>query len=129
MTLTEIAIALVVAGMLMSIGLLRGATLSSRYQLAIAAEQVASDLQRARLEAIRLNTPVALLRTSLTEYQIPGVVTRTLAGGIAFDSLAPVSVQFSSRGRLVGAPSVLQIQHGGDVKQVSIAGGGATTIQ
>jgi hypothetical protein len=129
MTLVEVAIVLVVAGTLMSVGLLRGATLSSRYQLAIAAEQVATDLQRARLEAIRRNTPVALLRTSLTEYQVPGVVSRTLVGGISFDSLAPVSVQFSSRGRLVGAATALSVQHGGDVKQVSIASGGVTTIQ
>jgi Tfp pilus assembly protein PilV len=129
MTLVEVMIALVVVGLLLSISLLRGGTLSSRYQLAIATEQLAADLQRARLEAIRLNAPVTFQRTSLTQYQIPGVVTRTLAGGIAFDNLAPASVQFSSLGRLVGAPSAFLLQHGTEARQVSVAAGGALTIQ
>jgi type II secretory pathway pseudopilin PulG len=129
MTLVEVAIVLSIAGVLLAIGLMRSTTLSRQYQLAIATEQVAADLQRARLEAVRRNMSITFQRTSVTQYQIAGVLTRTIAGGAYFDSLAPASVQFSSRGRLVGTPSSFQLRSGVHTKTVSIAAGGALEIQ
>ncbi len=129
MTLVEVLIALSILAVLVSMAILRGAALSNRYQLAITTEQIASDLQRARLEAIRRNTPVTFQRAGVTQYQIPGILTRTLQGGVHFDTLAPASVQFSSRGRLVGSPSSFQLRLGDETKQVSVSGGGALAIQ
>ena len=128
--LIGLMMAVAVASLILAIAVPRTINFANNYQLQVAAEQLAGDLQRSRLDAMRLNTTVTFLRTSATTYQVGGVSVSTLYGGATFSGGDPASVQFSAFGRLVGSPALFQVlgPHGG-IKQVRVSQGGITTVQ
>lgn len=128
--LVSLMIAVAVASLILAIAVPRSINFANNYQLQVAAEQLAGDLQRSRLDAMRLNTPVTFQRLSGTAYQVGAVAVSTLYGGATFSGGDPSSIQFSPFGRLVGGPAVFQVQgpHGG-TKLVRVAQGGITTVQ
>lgn len=128
--LVGLMMAVAVASLILAIAVPRSINFANNYQLQVAAEQLAGDLQRSRLDAMRLNAPVTFQRLNTTTYQVGGVAVSTLYGGATFSGGDPTSVQFSPFGRLVGSPALFQVRgaHGG-IKQVRVAQGGITTIQ
>src|SRR5688500_20165133 len=107
--------AVAVASLILAIAVPRTKNFANNYQLQVAAEQLAGDLQRSRLDAMRLNTTVTFLRTSATTYQVGGVSVSTLYGGATFSGGDPAGVQFSAFGRPVGSPARVELvgRHGG----------------
>jgi hypothetical protein len=128
--LVSLLVAVVVASLILGIAVPRSINFANNYQLQVAAEQLAGDLQRSRLDAMRLNTPVTFQRLSGNAYQVGAVAVSTLYGGATFSAGDPSSIQFSPFGRVVGAPALFQVRGPqGGIKQVRVAQGGITTVQ
>lgn len=128
--LVSLMVAVAVASLILAIAIPRSINFANNYQLQVAAEQLAGDLQRTRLDAMRLNAPVTFQRLNGTAYQVGGVAVSTLYGGATFSPGDPSSIQFSPFGRLVGGPALFQVRGPqGGIKQVRVAQGGITTVQ
>ena len=128
--LVGLMMAVAVASLILAIAVPRSINFANNYQLQVAAEQLAGDLQRSRLDAMRLNTTVTFQRLNTTTYQVGGVAVSTLYGGATFSGGDPTSVQFSPFGRLVGSPALFQVRGPqGGIRQVRVAQGGTTSIQ
>lgn len=128
--LVSLLIAVVVASLILGMAVPRSVNFANNYQLQVAAEQLAGDLQRTRLDAMRLNTPVTFQRLSGTAYRVGGVAVITLYGGATFSGGDPSNIQFSPFGRLTGAPALFQVRGPqGGIKQVRVSQGGVATIQ
>ncbi len=128
-TLMELLVALAVMSVLMGIIGARGIEMIGRYQLSIATEQIAADIKRTRLEALRLNTPVTFQRLDDSTYQVGTIPARRLYGGARFTAASPNTAQFSSVGRLVGAATEFGVQRNGTLKRIRIATGGMVMVQ
>ena len=128
--LVSLLVAVVVASLILGMAVPRSVNFANNYQLQVAAEQLAGDLQRTRLDAMRLNTPVTFQRLSGTAYRVGGVAVITLYGGATFSGADPASIQFSPFGRLAGVPALFQVRGPqGGIKQVRVSQGGVATVQ
>ena len=128
--LVSLLMAVAVVSLILGMAVPRSINFANNYQLQVAAEQLAGDLQRSRLDAMRLNVPVTFTRLSGTAYQVGGVAMSTLYGGATFSLGDPSSLQFSAFGRLVGSPVLFQVQGPkGGIKQVRVSQGGVATVQ
>lgn len=129
-TLVEAVMVMVLAGMLMAIGLPRFREQRSRYQLDTAAYQLAGDLRRAQIEAIRRNQPVTLERINDSTYNVDFIGDRLLTDNVRFaTALSADSVRLAAFGPPTTGAQSFVVQIGGAQKTVTVSAAGLVTVQ
>ena len=79
-TLLEMLVVLAIIGILMAVGFPNLTTWQIRSTVDNAAQQLASDIDRQRIETKRLNTPQVIEVVNLSSYKV-GTVTKTMPPG------------------------------------------------
>ena len=129
-TLVEIVMVIVVAGMLMAIALPRLRNQRERYLLDTAAYQLAGDLRRAQIEAIRRNQPVTLERINDSTYNVDFIGDRLFEGRVKFSTaLSADSVRLATFGPPTTGARSFVVQRSGAQKTVTVSAAGLVTVQ
>ncbi|HYF38717.1 MAG TPA: GspH/FimT family pseudopilin [Gemmatimonadales bacterium] len=129
-TLVETMMVIVVAALLVGIALPRFREQRRRYQLDTAAHQLAGDLRRAQVEAIKRNQPVTLERINDSTYNVDFIGDRIFEGSVKFSTgLSADSVRLAAFGPpTTGARSFVVIRDGAQ-KTVTVSAAGLVTVQ
>ena len=135
-TLIETALVVVVMGLMLAIAAPRFTAMRAGFTIDTAAYQLAGDLRRAQVEAVKRNVTVTVAKTAATTYDITyivGGVTQTVANrtfepGAQFD-VAAMTVSFASFGPPIGGGATFTITHAGRTKTVTVGGNGLVTVQ
>jgi Tfp pilus assembly protein FimT len=124
-----------IVGLLIAIAVPRFTGMRNGLLLDTAAYQVAGDLRRAQVEAIKLNRTVQVLKTGSSTYSIQSInpavtvlFARTLETGVQFGAAA-MTVSFASFGPPIGGGAVFTIEGGGRTKTVTVGANGLVTVQ
>jgi prepilin-type N-terminal cleavage/methylation domain-containing protein len=129
-TLVETLMVIVMVGILIGIALPRFRQSRGRYQLDTAAYQLAGDLRRAQIEAIRRNQPVTLERNNDSTYNIDFVGNRLFEGSVKFStSLSADSVRLATFGPPTTGARSFVVQRDGIQKTVTVSAAGLITVQ
>lgn len=127
-TMLEIIIVLVIAGLIMMFGFPQVGETLRRMELDGATQQLASDLRRARIEAMRRNTSVYVAKTDSVTYEIEYVGDRTLPSDVVFDVSSPDTVRFASFGPTLTGPATYTLSLGGYSGTVFVEASGLATV-
>ena len=134
-TLVETALVVVIMGMLLAIAAPRFTAMRNGFLIDTAAYQVAGDLRRAQVEAIKLNKTIQVVKTGTSTYDIqsinPGVTViyaRSLEPGIGFAAGA-MTVSFASFGPPIGGGAAFTLNYAGRTKTVTVGANGVVTVQ
>jgi prepilin-type N-terminal cleavage/methylation domain-containing protein len=138
-TLVETLLVIVVVGILLAIALPRFAEARQRMQLDTAAYQLAGDLRRAQVEAIKRNRTIELAKTGASTYDIQSVATllvplvtvfhtRAFESNVTFAAGA-MSVQMASFGPPIGGGANFTVELNGRQKVVTVSASGLVTVQ
>ena len=129
-TLVETMMVIVLAGMLLGIALPRFREQRRRYQLDAAVHQLAGDLRRAQVQAIRRNQPVTLERINDSTYNIDFIGDRRIEDGVRFDpGLSADSVRLAAFGPPTTGARTFVVQRDGAQKSVTVSAAGLITVQ
>lgn len=129
-TLVEAVMVMVVAGMLMAIALPRFREQRDRYRLDSAAYQLAGDLRRAQVEAIRRNQPVTLERINDSTYNVDFIGDRLFQGSVKFaTALSADSVRLATFGPPTTGARSFVVRRSGAQKTVTVSAAGLVTVQ
>ena len=129
-TLVEAVMVMVIAGLLMAIALPRFRNQRNRYSLDTAAYQLAGDLRRGQIEAIRRNQPVTLERINDSTYNVDFIGDRRLADKVRFAAaLSADSVRLATFGPPTTGARSFVVQIGGAQKTVTVSAAGLVTVQ
>ncbi len=134
-TLVETALVVVIMGLLLAIAAPRFTAMRNGLQLDAAAYQVAGDLRRAQVEAVKRNKTIQVVKQDASTYLIqsltPAVTvlhTRVLEPGIEFGAAA-MTVSFASFGPPIGGGATFTITYAGRTKTVTVGANGLVTVQ
>ena len=127
-TLVETALVVVVMGLMLAIAAPRFTAMRAGFTIDTAAYQVAGDLRRAQVEAIKRNQTITVAKTAATTYNITQIGDRALEPGVTFDAGA-MTVSFASFGPPVGGGATFTITHSGRTKTVTVGANGLVTVQ
>lgn len=136
-TLVETLVIIVMVGMLLGIALPRFAEMRRGLQLDTAAHQLAGDLRRAQVEAIKRNRTIALGVTGTSTYSIRSVpppspltvyFTRSFSSGVTFGAGATM-VQMRAFGPPATGAATFIVQSGTAQKSVMVSAAGLVTVQ
>ena len=134
-TLIETALVIVIAGMLIGIAAPRFTAMRRGFQLDTAAYQLAGDLRRAQIEAIKRNKTVRVSKTATSTYAVetltPAVAllyNGSFETGVGFAAGA-MTVSFASFGPPIGGGAAFPITFGGRTKTVTVGANGIVTVQ
>jgi Tfp pilus assembly protein FimT len=128
-TLVEALIVMVMAGMVLGIALPRFANMRQRMQLDTAAHQLAGDLRRAQVEAIKRNQSLKLAKTGASTYSIDSIGTRTFEGSVTFDGGSMDSVRMRAFGPPVTGAVTFIVSRAGVQKSVIVSAAGRISVQ
>jgi prepilin-type N-terminal cleavage/methylation domain-containing protein len=134
-TLVEVALVIVIAGMLLGIAVPRFRGMRNGFLITTAAHQLAGDLRRAQVEAIKRNVTVTVAKTAATTYSMTYIVggvgqtmaNRTFEPGIQFGAAA-MTVSFASFGPPVGGGATFTITYAGRTKTVTVGANGLVSV-
>ena len=127
-TLVETALVVVVAGMILAIAAPRFTAMRNGMRLDTAAYQLAGDLRRAQVEAIKRNQTVIVAKTNDTTYNVQFIGNRVFETGVRFAAPA-MTVSMASFGPPIGGGGTFTIVHGGRTRTVTVGGNGLVTVQ
>ena len=134
-TLVEVALVIVIAGMLIGIAAPRFTAMRNGFQLNTAAHQLAGELRRAQIEAIKRNKTIRVVKTGTSTYDVesltPAVTVlyiRSFEPGVEFDAAA-MTVSFASFGPPIGGGATFTINFGGRTRTVTVGANGIITVQ
>jgi prepilin-type N-terminal cleavage/methylation domain-containing protein len=129
-TLVEAVMVMVVAGLMMAIALPRFREQRDRYALDTAAYQLAGDLRRGQVEAIRRNQPVTLERINDSTYNVDFVGDRLFEGSVKFSiALSADSVRLAAFGPPTTGARSFVVRRSGAQKTVTVSAAGLVTVQ
>jgi prepilin-type N-terminal cleavage/methylation domain-containing protein len=129
-TLVEAVMVIVLAGILLGIALPRFREQRRRYELDTAAHQLAGDLRRAQVEAIRRNQPITLARINDSTYNVDFIGDRLFEGSVKFNTgLSAVSVRLAAFGPPTTGARSFVVERDGAQKTVTVSAAGLITIQ
>jgi len=125
----EISIVVLIAGVIVMTGVPTIAGTVDKMQLDGATEALASDLRRARIDAIRRNGSVYVAKKDSVTYEIQYVVgDRTLSNGVSFEAGSPDTVKFASFGPTLSAPATYTVSLAGSSNTVRVTGSGLLQV-
>jgi prepilin-type N-terminal cleavage/methylation domain-containing protein len=134
-TLVEIALVIVIVGMLIGIAVPRFTAMRNGLQLDTAAHQLAGELRRAQIEAVKRNKTIRVVKTGTSTYDVesltPAVTvlySRSFEPGVGFTAGA-MTVSFPSFGPPIGGGAAFPITFGGRTKTVTVGANGIITVQ
>lgn len=128
-TITETMLVVTLLGLMLAIGLPRLGNIRQRTTLENAAQQLAGDLRRAQIEAIKRNRSVQLQRTGPASYAIDFLGERSLADGVEFRTSSASGVRLAPYGPPVGGGATFVVEYSGRRKMVAVSAGGLLTVQ
>jgi prepilin-type N-terminal cleavage/methylation domain-containing protein len=128
-TLIELAIVLVILGMVASIGVPPLSALSRRMRTDVAANSFAADLRLARSEALKRNRSVFVAKTGSNTYNVEFLGNRSLQEGAAFGAGAPDTVRFAAFGPVTGGGVSYSIRVGNLTQTVTVNVSGHARVQ
>jgi type II secretion system protein H len=128
-SLVEALIVIVIVGFLLAIAVPRFAEERRRFQLDTSAYQLAGDLRRAQVEAIKRNQAVTLEMTSDTSYNIDFIGDRFLEDNVVFATGSADSVRLASFGPPLTGARTFTVEHNGVQKSVTVSAAGLVTVQ
>ncbi len=127
-TLIEMLTALLILGTLTAIVLPKFSQYRRAWALESGGQQIVSDLQRARIQAIKRNQTVFLTKSDSTGYSIRFLGNRTLPEGTTFGIGTPDSVAFAPFGPTLTGPATYRIEFGTDYVLVKLSAAGAANL-
>jgi prepilin-type N-terminal cleavage/methylation domain-containing protein len=127
-TLVETMLVVVVASLIMAIGVPRFLGMRQGLKLDGAAYQLAGDLRRAQVEAIKRNQTVVLAKTDDSTYSITFLGNRKFESGVTFGGAA-MTVSMASFGPPVGGGSAFAVTYAGRTKTVTVGANGLVSVQ
>jgi prepilin-type N-terminal cleavage/methylation domain-containing protein len=127
-TLIEAALVIVVAGLLLAVAVPRFTAMRNGLQLDTAAYQLAGDLRRAQIEAIKRNQTITVAKTAASTYNIQLIGDRTFESNVQFAAGA-MTVGMASFGPPVGGGATFTLNHAGRTKTVRVGANGLVTVQ
>jgi prepilin-type N-terminal cleavage/methylation domain-containing protein len=139
-TLIELLMIIVMVGILLGIALPRFAEQRRRLQLDTAAYQLAGDLRRTQVEAIKGNRTVELAATGASTYNIQSVPTvlvpavtvfntRSFEGNVTFAVGSAANVRMASFGPPTAGGAVFIVRSGGAQKTITVSAAGLVSVQ
>lgn len=129
-TLVETMMVIVVVALMVSIALPRFREQRQRYALDTAAHQLAGDLRRGQVEAIKRNQPVTLERINDSTYNVDFIGDRLFEGSVKFaTALSADSVRLAAFGPPTTGARSFVMQRGGAQKTVTVSAAGLITVQ
>ena len=129
-TLVETMMVIVVVALMLGIALPRFREQRRRYELDTAAHQLAGDLRRAQVEAIKRNQPVTLERINDSTYNVDFIGDRLFDGSVKFaTALSADSVRLAAFGPPTTGARSFVMQRDGAQKTVTVSAAGLITIQ
>ncbi len=127
-TLIEMLIVVSVLGVITAIALPKFWQYRRGWTLESGGQQIVSDLQRARIQAIKRNQTVFLTKSDSTGYSIRFLGNRTLPEGTTFGMGTPDSVAFAPFGPTLTGPATYRIEFGTDYVLVKLSAAGAANL-
>ncbi len=128
-TIVELLVVLVIASVVLAIALPRIAATRQGIQIDGAAQQLAGDLGRARVEAIKRNASIQLVRTGASSYSIDSLGTRSFDGGVVFGAASAASVRLASFGPPVAGGASFVLELGSRHKTIVLSPAGYVSVQ
>jgi prepilin-type N-terminal cleavage/methylation domain-containing protein len=133
-TLVETALVVVIMGLLLAIAAPRFTAMRNGFLIDTAAYQLAGDLRRAQVEAIKLNKTIQVVKTGTSTYDIQSltpavtvIYARSFEPGIEFDAGA-MTVSFASFGPPIGGGATFTLIYAGRTKTVTVGANGLVTV-
>jgi prepilin-type N-terminal cleavage/methylation domain-containing protein len=127
-TLVETVMVVMLMGLMLAIAAPRFTAMRNGLRIDTAAYQLAGDLRRAQVEAIKLNQTVTVAKTAATTYSITNIGNRTFEPGIQF-AAAAMTVSFASFGPPIGGGAAFVLNFAGRTKTVTVGANGLVTVQ
>ncbi len=127
-TILELMVVLVIVALIAQFAFPRYGETVRRMQLDGAANKLASDLRRARIEAMRRNASVYVAKKDSVTYEIQYVGDRKLSSDVVFDGSSPDTVRFASFGLTLTGPVTYTLSHGGYSTTVLVEASGMAVV-
>lgn len=129
-TVVEVLVVLVMAGVLLAIALPKFSAGRQGIQIDGAAQQLAGDLRRAQVEAIKRNSSIQFVRTGPATYTIDSIGARSFDGDVVFGAGSSASIRMASFGPPVGGGATTFIlELGSRRKTVSVSAAGYVSVR
>ena len=127
-TMMELVVVVMITAAMVGFGVpaISGSLTSMRLQTT--ARTFASDLRRARVEALRRNVAISVRGLLAGSYEIDSIGQRTLDGGVTFTAASADSVRFASFGPSLTGAVTFVLSIGGDSVTVAVTASGMSTI-
>jgi len=127
-TLVETLLAVVVAGLVMAIGIPRFLGVREGMKLDAAVYQLAGDLRRAQVEAVKRNQTVVVAKLDDSTYSMTFIGNRKFEPGVVFGGGA-MTVSMASFGPPVGGGATFTVTYAARTKTVVVGANGLVTVQ
>jgi type II secretory pathway pseudopilin PulG len=129
-TLFELAMVVTVAGIMLGVAVPRIASSYSTVQLDGAAHELARELGRARMDAIRKNQSVTVTRLADTAYRVGTQPVRRLPATVAFNTGASLAaVTFAPLGITSTAQGTFKMRTGTGTRVVYVRRSGLVSVR
>ncbi len=134
LTLIELILTMVVLLIVIAVAFPSIAQFSSGYKVRAAARELATDLQFARLLAVKENTNFQVVFTDSNSYQVeresPYFVVKSRSFSIDYPEVAltGLTVKFNSRGNLVSSPGSLTVSNPMGTRNISVGSTGRVKL-
>ena len=127
-TILEVMIIVIITMLIAGFGFPQFVETVRGMELDGAAEQLASDLRRARIDAMRRNASVYVAKKDSVTYEIQYVGDRMLPSSVVFDGSSPDTVRFASFGPTLTGPVTYTLSRRGYSTTVFVAASGMASV-
>ena len=128
-TLVEILLVVALLGILAAVAMPGMASLTRGMRIEGSAQALVGDLHRARSEAIKRNTSVAVTTVGANTYRVENVGLRWLDEEVSFSVDSPDTVQFTGFGTTATGREVFTIRLGELEKRVVVDAAGQAHVE
>ena len=127
-TILETIIVLIIVVLIAQFAFPRFGETVRRIQMDGAAQKLASDLRRARIDAMRRNASVYVAKKDSVTYEIQYVGDRKLPSNVVFDGSSPDTVRFASFGPTLTGPVTYTLSSHGYSATVLVEASGWASV-
>lgn len=128
-TLMELIVVVLVMGIILALAVPPLGDVRDRMRIDGAADQLAGDLRRMQVDAIKRNKSLRLLKTSSTAYTVDSLGARTLEDGVTFGTGSASELRMASFGPPVGGGANFLLSYKTRQRTVSVSASGMLSVQ